>query len=542
MNRDVSAIRSEFPILERTVDGRPLVYLDNAATTQTPERVYRVYEEFYGGYNANIHRGIHTLSHEASVAYEEAHDRLAAFVGASGGREEMIFTKNTTESINLVAYGLGVNELGPEDEIVTTEMEHHASLVTWQQVAKKTGATLRFVGVDDDGRLDMDHAAELIGPDTALVSVVHVSNVLGTVNPVREIADLAHEHDASVLVDGAQSAPNRPIDVEAMDADFFAFSGHKMAGPTGIGGLYGKRELLEEMDPFLFGGEMIRHVTFADSSWNGLPWKFEAGTPPIAEGIALAAAADYLEEIGMDAIRDHENELAQYALERLDARDHVETYGPPAGEERTGVVAFNVDGVHGHDLSSLLDRRGIAVRAGDHCTQPLHDILSIPGSVRASFYVYNTTEEIDLLLAAVDDAADELEGYLASSYHDAILERHEHPRNDGGLAEPTFTKHSEETSCGDEGEFHVAVAPDGTIERLGFESESCAVSTAVADLLAEHLEGRPIAEAAALDGEVKALLEGEFPELRRDCVVGPEEVIREGAREYLAAHEGRLPR
>ncbi|WP_207592768.1 SufS family cysteine desulfurase [Halomontanus rarus] len=543
MARDPSSIRADFPVLERRIGDHPLVYLDNAATTQTPTQVYEIYEEYYSTYNANVHRGIHALSHEASVAYEEAHDRLAEFVGASGGREELVFTKNATESINLVAYGLGLNELGPDDEIVTTEMEHHASLVTWQQVAKKTGADVRYVRVTDDGHLDMDHAAELIGPDTAIVSVVHVSNVLGTVNPVETLADLAHEHDAHILVDGAQSIPNRPVDVEAMDADFFTFSGHKMAGPTGIGGLYGKRDLLEEMDPFLYGGEMIRNVTLTESSWNGLPWKFEAGTPPIAEGIALAAAADYLEEIGMDAIRDHENALAQYALERLADREGVETYGPPAGEERTGVVAFNVDGVHGHDLSSLFNDRGIAIRAGDHCTQPLHDILAIPGSARASFYVYNTTDEIDLLLDAIDAAPDELEDYLASDrYHDAIAEHHEHPHNAGGLAEPTFTKSSEETSCGDDGEFHVAVAPDGTIERLAFESESCAVSTAVASVLTEYLEGKPLSAAAELDGVVADLLEETFPDIRHDCVVGPEEVIREGAREFLETRsESEIP-
>ncbi|WP_436925641.1 SufS family cysteine desulfurase [Halosimplex amylolyticum] len=534
--RDISAIRADFPILERRVGDHRLAYLDNAATTQTPRQVYEVYEEFYGGYNANVHRGIHALSHEASVAYEEAHDRLAAFVGASGGREEMVFTKNATESINLVAYGWGLNELGPGDEIVTTQMEHHASLVTWQQVAKRTGATVRYVEVTDDGKLDLEHAKELIGPDTAIVSVVHVSNVFGTVNPVGTIAELAHDRDALVLVDGAQSIPNRPIDVESMDADFFAFSGHKMAGPTGIGGLYGKRSLLKGMEPFLYGGEMIRNVTFSDASWNGLPWKFEAGTPPIAEGIALAAAADYLADVGMDAVRDHETELAQYALERLADRDHVETYGPPAGEERSGVVAFNVDGVHGHDLSSLLNDRGIAVRAGDHCTQPLHDVLSIPGSVRASFYVYNTTAEVDRLLDAVDDAPAALDAYLASDrYHDAIAEHYANPRNEGAMQAPTFTKSSEETSCGDDGEFHVAVAPDGTIEDLAFESESCAVSTAVASILSEQLEGEPLSVAASLDGDVVDMLEGTFPDLRRDCVVGPEEVVREGAREHLEA-------
>jgi len=535
MERDVSSVRDDFPVLDRRVSDEPLTYLDNAATTQTPRDVYEVYEEFYAGYNANVHRGIHALSHEASVAYEAAHDRLAEFVGASGGREEMVFTKNTTESINLVAYGLGLNELGPGDEVVLTEMEHHASLVTWQQVAKRTGADVRYIRVDSDGTLDVEHAKELIGPDTEIVSVTHVSNTLGTVNPVGTLAELAHDAGAYILVDGAQSVPTRPVDVEAIDADFLAFSGHKMAGPTGIGGLYGKRHLLEEMEPFLYGGEMIRNVTFRDASWNELPWKFEAGTPPIAAGIALGTAADYLDDIGMDAVRAHENDLAQYLLERLDARDDVETYGPPAGVERSGLVAFNLDGVHGHDLSSLLNDRGIAIRAGDHCTQPLHDKLDVPGSVRASFYVYNTTDEIDRLLDALDGARDRLDGYLADRYHDRVSDHYRNPRNAGGIDDPTFTKHSAETSCGDEGEFQVSVAPDGTIDELGFESESCAVSTAVASALTEYLAGEPVEAAATLDGAAVDLLDGEFPDLRRECVVGPERVIREGAREFLDA-------
>ncbi len=534
MSPDLARVREEFPVLDREVNGHPLTYLDNAATTHTPRQVYEVFEEFYAGYNANVHRGIHELSHEASLAYEAAHDRLAEFVGASGGREEMIFTRNTTESINLVAHGLALPEFGPGDAIVTTEMEHHASLVTWQQVAKRTGADLRFVDVTDDGRLDVEHAKSLIDDDTELVSIPHVSNVLGTVNPVREFADLADDAGAVLVVDGAQSAPTRPVDVESMGADFFAFSGHKMAGPTGIGGLYGRKELLEGMEPFLYGGEMIQHVTFDRSTWNGLPWKFEAGTPPIAEGIALAAAVDYLDDLGMDWVRDHENRLAQYALERLSARDDVETYGPGPGEERTGLVSFNVEGVHGHDLSSILNERGIAVRAGDHCTQPLHDRLDVPGTVRASFYVYNTEAEVDRLLDAIDDAEEKVDSYLRERYADRLYDHHRDPHNSGGLTNPSLVKSSEETTCGDEGEFHVEIT-DGTIERLAFESESCAVSRAVASILTEYLEGRSLEHAAEMEGEVAAMLDGEFPELRRDCVVGPEEVIREAATEYLAA-------
>ncbi|WP_336337531.1 aminotransferase class V-fold PLP-dependent enzyme [Haloarcula brevis] len=401
---DVGRIREDFPILQREFDGEQVVYLDNAATTQTPEPVVETIADYYRTTNANVHRGLHQLSQEASVAYEDAHDRVAEFVGASGEREEIIFTKNTTESENLVAYAWGLNELGPEDEVVLTEMEHHASLVTWQQIAKKTGATCRYISVDEDGTLDMDHAREIITDDTAMVSVVHVSNTLGTVNPVSELADITHDHDAYIFVDGAQSVPNRPVDVEAIDADFLAFSGHKMAGPTGIGVLYGKKHLLEEMEPYLYGGEMIQKVTFEDATWNDLPWKFEAGTPVICQGIALAEACDYLDDIGMERIQRHEEQLAEYALERLQDEGDVETYGPPAGTARGGLVAFNLDSVHAHDLSSILNDSAVAIRAGDHCTQPLHDKMGVPASARASFYIYNTREEVDKLVSAIDDA------------------------------------------------------------------------------------------------------------------------------------------
>ncbi|MFC6864062.1 aminotransferase class V-fold PLP-dependent enzyme [Halomicroarcula sp. GCM10025817] len=401
---DVERIREDFPILQREFDGQRLVYLDNGATSQTPEPVVECIADYYRTTNANVHRGLHQLSQEASIAYEEAHDRVAEFVGASGGREEIVFTKNTTESENLVAYAWGLNELGPEDEVVLTEMEHHASLVTWQQIAKRTGATCKYIRIEDDGTLDMDHARECITDDTQMVSAVHVSNTLGTINPVSELADIAHDHGAYMFVDGAQSVPTRPVDVEAIDADFLAFSGHKMMGPTGIGVLYGKKHILAEMEPYLYGGEMIKKVTYEDATWNDLPWKFEAGTPPICQGIALAEACDYLDDIGMDRVRRHENDLAQYALEQLEATGDVETYGPPAGTERGGLVAFNLESVHAHDLSSILNDSAVAIRAGDHCTQPLHDKLGVAASARASFYVYNTREEVDKLVAAIDDA------------------------------------------------------------------------------------------------------------------------------------------
>ena len=399
---DVERIREDFPILQREFGGEQLVYLDNAATSQTPEPVVDAIVDYYHETNANVHRGLHQLSQEASIAYENAHDRVAEFIGADG-REEVVFTKNTTESMNTVAYAWGLAELEPGDEVVMTEMEHHAALVTWQQIAKKTGAEVKYIRVDDDGYLDMDHARELVTDDTEMVSVVHVSNTLGTVNPVSELVDLAHDHDALAFVDGAQSVPHMPVDVGAMDADFFAFSGHKMCGPTGIGVLYGKEHLLESMQPYLYGGMMISKVTFDDSTWHELPWKFEAGTPPICQGIALAEACDYLDDIGMANVDRHGRRLAEYAYDRLTEQGDVEVYGPP-GDDRAGLVSFNLESVHAHDTSEILNEFAVAIRAGDHCTQPLHDKLGVAASARASFYVYNTEEEVDKLVEAVDGA------------------------------------------------------------------------------------------------------------------------------------------
>jgi len=413
---DVEALRADFPVLDRLVGGdpetpgegpgddTPLVYLDNAATSHTPEPVVDAIADYYRGYNANVHRGIHQLSQEASVAYEKAHDTVAEFIGADG-REEIVFVKNTTEAMNLIAYAWGLEELGPGDNVVLTEMEHHASLVTWQQIGKKTGADVRFIEVTDGGRLDMDDAADLIDDDTKMVSAVHISNTLGTINPIAELATLAHDRDALIFADAAQSAPTRPVDVTDLGVDFLAFSAHKMCGPTGIGALYGRADVLEEMQPYLYGGDMIRRVSFEDSTWEDLPWKFEAGTPSIAQGIAFAAAVEYLDAVGMDRVEAHENLLAEYAYDELDALGDVEIYGPP-GDDRGGLVAFNVAGIHAHDLSSILNDYGVAIRAGDHCTQPLHEEMGVAASARASFYLYNTVEEVDALVDAVREARD----------------------------------------------------------------------------------------------------------------------------------------
>ncbi len=399
---DVESIRTDFPILEREFGDQQLVYLDNAATSQTPDQVVDTIADYYRHTNANVHRGLHQLSQEASIAYEDAHDRVAEFIGAEG-REEIVFNKNATESMNTVAYAWGLAELGPGDEVVLTEMEHHAALVTWQQIAKKTGATVRYIPVDEEGYLDMDAASELITDDTEMVSVVHVSNTLGTVNPVSELADIAHDHDSLFFVDAAQSVPHMPVDVGDIDADFLAFSGHKMCGPTGIGVLYGKEHILEEMQPYLYGGMMISKVTFEESTWHDLPWKFEAGTPVIAQGIALADACDYLDDIGMENVRRHGEHLAEYAHDRLSETDGLEIFGPPA-DDRSALVSFNLESVHAHDASEILNDYAVAIRAGDHCTQPLHDKLGVPATARASFYIYNTEAEVDVLVEALDDA------------------------------------------------------------------------------------------------------------------------------------------
>ena len=399
---DVTAIRRDFPILTRQVHGRPLVYLDSASSSQKPLAVLDAERHYYQTSHANIHRGVYVLSEEATAAYEQAHAQVARFINADG-IEEMVFTKNTTEALNLVAYAWGLHTLCPGDEVVLTQLEHHSNIVPWQQIARRTGATVHYIQLDTQGHLDMEHAATLIGPRTKMVSVAHVSNVLGTVNPVHELGRMAHAHGALLCVDGAQSIPHLPVDVRTLDCDFFAFSGHKMLGPTGIGGLYGKRHLLEQMEPFLCGGDMIREVTLEGATWNDLPWKFEAGTPPIAQGIGLAAAVAYLQSVGMEAIQAHAHTLVRYAMEQLQHTPDITMYGPNA-DERGGVVAFNLRGVHPHDVASILDHHGVAIRGGHHCAMPLMRVLGVNGTCRASFYLYNTCEEIDMLLEALGAA------------------------------------------------------------------------------------------------------------------------------------------
>lgn len=398
---DVDAVRRDFPILSRQIHGRPLVYLDSAASSQKPLAVIEAVRQYYTTTHANIHRGVYVLSEEATLAYEQAHEKVARFLLADW--EEIIFTKNTTESLNLVAYAWGLHNLHPGDEVVLSQLEHHSNIVPWQQIAKRTGATVRYIRINPQGHLDMEHAASLIGARTKIVSVTHVSNVLGTINPVQELGQMAHAQGAIFCIDGAQSIPHMAIDVRALDCDFFAFSGHKMLGPTGIGGLYGKRALLESMEPFLFGGDMIREVTFEGASWNDLPWKFEAGTPPIAQGIGLGVAVDYLQTLSMQAVHAYEQALVSYALEQMQQVQELTCYGPAAAE-RGGVVSFNLSGVHPHDMASILDQQGVAIRGGHHCAMPLMQVLGVNGTCRASFYIYNTPDDVDMLIEAIGEA------------------------------------------------------------------------------------------------------------------------------------------
>jgi len=398
---DSERIRGDFPILQREVHGRPLVYFDSAATSQKPRAVIDALVHYYEHYNANIHRGIHALAEEATARYEETRQKVADFIGAPGP-ECIVFTRNTTESINLVANAWGRKRLKPGDEIVLSVMEHHSNLVPWQLIAQATGARLRHIDIDDEGRLRWDDVERLVGEGTKLVAITQMSNVLGTINPVREIAGLAHQRGALVLVDGAQSVPHGPVDVQELDCDFLAFSAHKMLGPTGVGVLYARRELLEEMDPFLGGGEMIRRVRLDEATWNDVPWKFEAGTPNIGDVCAFGAALDYLEGLGMENVRAHELELVRAALRRLSQVSGVTVYGPESPEARGGVIAFNLEEIHPHDLGTVLDRHGIAIRAGHHCAQPLMTRLGVVATARASFYVYNTVDELDSLVEGIE--------------------------------------------------------------------------------------------------------------------------------------------
>ena len=394
-------IREDFPILKRKINGYPLIYFDNAATSQKPKEVIDAIKDFYENHNANVHRAIHTLSQEASELYESAHEEVAKFINARG-MEETVFVRGTTEAINLVAYAWGLHNLGKNDEVVVSLMEHHSNIVPWEIISRINGFNIKYVNVKSDGTLDYQSLENLLSKKTKIVCLSHVSNVTGIVNDIKRVAKLAHEKEALLLVDGAQSVPHIPVDVKELDADFLAFSGHKMLGPTGIGVLYGKKEILEKMEPFHGGGEMIREVSFdtkkerCSIAWNVLPWKFEAGTPNVAGGIGLMAAVRYLKRLGMENVKAHEEALTKYATSHMQkCCKKVEIYGTKDTSIKCGIIPFGIEGLSSHDVALFLDNYGIMVRSGYHCAQPLHEVFKLNSSARASFYIYNTREEID---------------------------------------------------------------------------------------------------------------------------------------------------
>ncbi|WP_298831889.1 cysteine desulfurase [uncultured Planococcus sp.] len=396
-------IKSYFPILNQEINGNPLIYLDSAATSQKPVQVIEALKEYYEHDNANVHRGVHTLGNRATEKYEGAREKVRKFINANS-LEEIIFLRGTTTAINLISQSYGRANVGEGDEIVITYMEHHSNIIPWQQLAKERGAILKYVELEKDGTISLEQVRAAVTERTKIVSMVYVSNVLGTMNPVKEVAQIAHENGAVMVVDGAQAAPHLKIDVQQLDCDFFAFSGHKMCGPTGIGVLYGKKELLNNMEPVEFGGEMIDFVGLYDSTWKELPWKFEGGTPIIAGAVGLGAAIDFLNEIGLNEIEKHEHQMAAYAMEKMSTIEGLDIYGPADPQLRAGIVTFNLNDVHPHDVATVLDMSGIAVRAGHHCAQPLMKWLEVSATARASFYLYNSESDVDRLVEGLRSA------------------------------------------------------------------------------------------------------------------------------------------
>jgi cysteine desulfurase/selenocysteine lyase len=403
MTLNVTKVRADFPILRRKIGGKPLVYLDNAATSQKPKAVIDAIDRYYHEYNANVHRGVHRLSEEATVAFEQSREEFARFIGAKAAKE-IIFVRNATEALNLVALSWARANLKSGDRILLTEMEHHSNIVPWQMLAKEKGLRIDYVEIRDDGILNWETFEQLIKESPKVLSLAHVSNALGTINPVKQMAREAHKVGATVIVDAAQSVPHMPVDVADLECDFLAASGHKMLAPTGIGMLYGRQDLLDHMEPLMGGGEMIKEVHLQDARWNDLPWKFEAGTPNIEGVIGLGAAVDYLTKLGMQNVREHEKDITRYAIERLAGVKGLVLYGTREIEKRGAVISFNLGDIHAHDLATVLDTQGIAIRSGQHCAQPLMERLKVPATSRASFYIYNTRREVDILVRALEKA------------------------------------------------------------------------------------------------------------------------------------------
>src|SRR3989344_1773868 len=524
--------KDDFPILLNT----GMIYLDNSATSQKPQQVIEAITHFYENSNANVHRGIYRLSQQATVLYEKAHEIVGTFIGASP--DEIIFTSGTTDSLNLLARSLSWN-LQNGDEIVLTEMEHHSNLVPWQQIAKERGAVLKFIPVTAEYYLDMKKARELITSKTKIVSVVHISNVLGTINPVHEIAQLAHEVGAVCVVDAAQSVPHLPINVQELDCDFLAFSGHKMCGPTGIGVLYGKKELLRKLVPSTFGGGMIREVSFNDATWADVPAKFEAGTPNIAGAVGLAAAIEYLQTIGMKNIWQHTHSLTEYALTKLSAIEGVTIIGPPAGKDRGAVISFTMNGLHPHDVSELLDKENIAVRGGHHCAMPLMKKLGVQGTTRASLYLYTTKEDVDAFvnviqnivsvgsidkdILTIDNLTEEQE-----IYKENILDHYKNPRNKKELTEAAVISKEVNPLCGDEITLYLDIE-EGKIVEAAFTGKGCVISQASASLFAEYVNGLTVEEVQELQQRnILDLLKIPISHTRLKCALLPLRAFQKG--------------
>jgi len=518
--------KQDFPILNNG-----LIYLDSSATTQKPKKVIEAVQKYYEEDNANVHRGIYKLAQKATVLYEKAHEVVAQFISAEF--EEIVFTKGTTEGLNLLAYSLGKG-LKAGDEIVLTEMEHHSNIVPWQQMAKEKGLVIKFIPVTADYELDLNKAREMITAKTKIVSIVHMSNVLGTINPIKEITEIAHQAGAVMIVDAAQSVPHLPVNVKELNCDFLVFSGHKMCAPTGIGVLYGRKELLKKMQPFLYGGDMIREVTFENSSWNELPWKFEAGTPNMAGAAGLMAAIEYLQKIGMKNIEAHGQEVVSYALEKISTISGATIIGPAATENRGAVISFNIEGIHPHDLSEMLDKENIAVRGGFHCAMPLFSKLKIEGSIRASFYIYNSKEDVDRLVSAVTKIVEQSKevniinrneiasGELSEEqemYKENVIDHYQHPRNKHEMLNCTAQHRDVNPLCGDTITVYLKTAGD-RVEEISFTGNGCAISQASASLLTEKLKGKNIEEVKRFDQrEVFGLLGIPISHTRTKCAL-----------------------
>lgn len=504
---NVNDIRALFPILHQQVNGHPLVYFDSAATSQKPLPVIEALDRYYREYNSNVHRGVHTLGTKATDAYEGAREKVRRFLNAQSA-QEIIFTRGTTASLNLVASSYGRANVKEGDEIVITYMEHHSNLIPWQQLAKQTGATLKYIPMQEDGTIDLRDVEATVTEAAKIVAIAHVSNVLGTINPVREIARIAHKRGAVVVVDAAQSAPHMKVDVQELDCDFLALSGHKMCGPTGIGVLYGKKKWLEQMEPVEFGGEMIDFVELYDSTWKELPWKFEGGTPIIAGAIGLGAAIDFLEQVGLDAIAAHEHELAQYALERLAGIDGVTVYGP---KERAGLVTFNIDGVHPHDVATVLDAEGIAIRAGHHCAQPLMKWLGVTATAGRAFTFTirkrKSTGSSPHYRKRRSTSAMSSNHPLDQLYRQVIMDHYKNPRNRGVLEGTNVDVNMNNPTCGDR--IHLTMkVEDGKVADVKFEGEGCSISMSSASMMTQAIKGKTVEEALRLAHIFSDMIQG----------------------------------